>query len=1012
MSFQITSASALVFLSLLLSIQPIFSAAVLKFNAGGLAVNGYQSDPQSFVLGTSQYYRNVFIPGLSIGLSHRWGEQGFTYQFPTGDGAFDVDLIFAEVYPDSQAIGKRVFSVAIEDKLQLKAFDVFAQGGANKEITKSFKSVIVDDGALTLSFIPGASQNPMISGIIIKTTDGSDFDFQSDIITAEGVSENVPKPEADGAEPEFDHQAHAVAGGPYIETDFNSDGVANVEIDGSLSHSHYNNPDAGESGKIVSYDWKVEGNTVSTKQIFSAGFKMGITKLELTVKDQTGDTAIANTEVQILSSAAGGAYCYYYSGASILPAKLGQDPKPDEGHPANIIDFENDEFPYSKKDAGASGDAKWAARCVTDFVSKITKQYKISVVYKGAGATLFVNGAQKVNGGPSGDKLKEINAIVTVPAGLAPIQILYYKAAGNAHLSLKIDDQVAQPTVLGFKAANIIPAISDINVASVPPSGGGQMMISGTAFFNDIKVSIGSFQPTFVKVSSNQLIINPIPSQAQAGQQQAPIVVSNAAGSSNAMTLSYDETATAAVAWEQTFFKNPQGGKFSFKQITSIRIGPDSKYYIGGLGGVVSKFDAGKNLVVTGLCGGPSLGNGRAILGIAFNPKDTKLRVYASSNSLYWGFGGPFQGKADGWANGAVETLVDGCGCLCYEKKLISGLPVSNHDHGVNQLMFLGGDLLIAVGGFTNAGFNNPGNKLGGVSENPLSGAILLAKLSKPNFNGAIKYDQYQDPGKAKKISGDVSVYASGLRNSFGLEVDSNNQIWCTDNGGNFGYGDVSTSCTTQVPFTTKQFDELNLIQAGKFYGHPNRNRGQCKYGDGEKAKAIVVSSTTGVVEYTSNVFKGQLKGELILSKYAASGTGVTWRVPITNTPELKPAQMTQYSGIAVINGKHGELIMPRVQQGHIAVLKPQYPKPATTPMVIAVSPRRSYAGATVFVGGENFVEGLTVTFGTAPAVVTEIVDGNGFYCKVPGGSGKVVVTVTSSGASSSTTVGHDFIYM
>ena len=1011
MPFQTTSAKALVFSSFFLFIQPILSAAILKFNAGGLAVNGYQADPSSFVLGASQYYRNAFIPGLSVGLSHRWGEQGFTYQFPTGDGSFDVDLIFAEVYSDSQSVGKRVFSVAIEDKLQLKGFDVFAEAGANKELTKSFKSVVVDDGALTLSFLPGSSDNPMVSGIVIKTTDGSDFNIEGDIITGEGVSKNVPQPISDDGEPEFDHQAHAVAGGPYIETDFNSDGTASVEIDGSLSHSHYNNPDTGDSGKIVSYDWKVDGKTVSTKQVFSANFNIGETTLELTVKDQTGDTASANTKVQILPSAAGGAYCYYYSGVSVLPAKLDQDPKPDEGHPANIINFENDEFPYSKKDAGASGDAKWAARCISDFVSKITKQYKISIVYKGAGATLFVNGAQKVTGGPSGNEFKKIDATVTVPAGLVPLQILYYKSTGDAHLSLQIDDQVAQPTVLGFKASTVIPTISDVNVASVPPAGGGQMMISGTAFFNDIQVSVGSYQPKFVKVSSNQLIVNSIPSQAQAGLKQAPIVVKNLAGSSNAMLLSYDETATAAVSWEQTFLKNGQGGKFVFKQITSIRIGPDSKYYIGGLGGVVSKFDAGKNLVVTGLCSGPSLGNGRAILGIAFNPKDTKLRVYASSNSLYWGFGGPFQGKADGWANGAVETLVDGCGCLCYEGKVISGLPVSNHDHGINQLTFLGGDLLIAIGGFTNAGFNNPGNKLGGVPENPLSGSIVLAQLSKPNFNGQIKYDQYQDPGKAKKISGDISVYASGLRNSFGLEVDSNNQVWCTDNGGNFGYGDVSTSCTTQVPFTTKQFDELNLIQPGKYYGHPNRNRGECKYGGGEKAKAVVVSSTTGVVEYTSNVFKGQLKGELILSKYAASGTGVTWRVPITNTPELKTAQMTQYSGIAVINGKHGELIMPRVQQGHIAVLKPQYPKPAT-PMVIAVSPRRSYAGATVFVGGENFAEGLTVTFGAAPAVVTEIVDGNGFYCKVPGGSGKVVVTVTVGGASSSTTVGHDFIYM
>lgn len=59
---------------------------------------------------------------------------------------------------------------------------------------------------------------------------------------------------------------------------------------------------------------------------------------------------------------------------------------------------------------------------------------------------------------------------------------------------------------------------------------------------------------------------------------------------------------------------------------------------------------------------------------------------------------------------------------------VISGLPVSNRDHGVNGGDFLdNGTLLMAIGGMTNQGY--PGDLMGGLPESPLSGAILQAKV-------------------------------------------------------------------------------------------------------------------------------------------------------------------------------------------------------------------------------------------------------------------------------------------
>lgn len=1004
-------------LAVLLSLPSSLSVQVIKINAGGLATGDFAEDPASYVQGNSAFYRIKFKEGLTVGLSHRWGQQdGFAYDIPTGNGVFDVDLIFAEVYEPAMEDGARIFDVSLEDDVKLSKLDVYAEAGeGNKEITKSIKGIKVNDLALTISFIPGPSQNPMVSALIIKKSDGSDIPY-SPGVSGEGVgTANVDSKD-------YDHQAHAVAGGPYTETDYNNDGEVIIEMDGTNSHSHYNNPDTGESGKIVSYSWKVGGNQISEKPKFSALFPVGTTIMELTVKDQTGDTATAETQVIVLPSTAGGAYCYYYPGETDIPGsfnpKSNDGPKPDEGHSSDTINFDNDDFPYEDK-----YDETWAARCLTDFTSSGTKQYDLGVQYKGAKAELYVNGVLKVDGGDSGGGVKSITVTVTMATGKTPVQIIYYRNGPSGSLKFFVDGAVAPPSTLGFQSSTIMPTISSTSVAAANPSGGGQLQIKGTGFFNQPKVKIGNYSPTFTTVSASEIVVGSIPTQAQSGGKSVPVSVSNNGGVSNAVPLEYSDAdkATNAVAWEQTSLKTESGSTFPLKQVTSITIGPDSFYYVGSLSGFVTKFTAGKDLKVKNLCTGPpgGLGDSRAILGIAFNYKSSTNQVYVTTSSLYFALGGPFKNDVQGWANGAVESMTSGCGCLCYGKKVVTGLPVSNHDHGVNALLFLpNGDLLISIGGATNAGYNSPGNKLGGWPESPLSGGIMVAKLSKPGFNGAVTYDQYTDSGTAKQTGGDVQVYAPGFRNCFGMALRTNGEVWATDNGPNFGYGDISVDCDTTAPFVEKQYDELNLVQQGVYYGHPNRNRGgsQCKYipgvvnGEPGQPKAQLVSSSTAVTEYTANVFGTDLKEKLIVGKYAASGSGLLWRIEESENGGVNPIQMADYSALSMTVGLHGELIMPRVQQGFVAVMKPIYKVP-TGPFVMNVSPRRGIAGGKVFVSGENFAATLTAKFGPSQAQDIQFIDSNGFFCTVPPGSGTVSVVVTVNGQSNTVVGGADFIY-
>lgn len=994
------SRAAMLPLLLLALVSAAAGNTELKYNCGsGTAEGDYKPDPEAFLSGTTSVYISMSPEATGVIATHRYSmDVSFAYTFPVQAGEYEVDLLFAEIYPVFLKANGRKFNVAVQDKEVLSELDVFDSAGPYTKLVKALEGIAVTNAGLKIEFSPGTQQNAMVSGIAIRRADGKSITLSADeALSDEGTSTGDGSEDLQG----FDHQSHSVAGGPYSEVDFNNDGTVSVTLDGELSHSHYFNPATGETGNIKKYEWLVAGKVVSEEPKYTGEFSIGSSPVTLRVTDQTGDVAEAVANVDALPASAGGSYCYYYPGADSLPLGIDTDPKPEEGHTSSSIDFPTaDDFPYT----GKSDDA-WAARCITVFQVATAKSVSVGLDFSGS-AALYVDGKLAFEGAASGAKT------IDLAAGGHPIEVLYYKKGDSSSLMLTLDSKVATPSQLSFESADIIPTISSISTESAQPGGGGEFQIIGTGYFNEATVKVGSAFPQFVKISATELVVT-IPSQEEAGAEEVKVIVANSAGTSNFKTLKYGALAPKAVDWEQTYLKNKDNDdKFGLTQISSITVGPDAKYYMGSLAGVVHQVVAGKDLKVTDSCKSESLGDSRAVLGVAFNPTSAAVKLYATSNTLYWNFGGPFKGDPKGWANGNVESLEPGCGCLCVTGKVITGLPVSNHDHAVNGLTFLGGDMLLAVGGFTNGGHNTPGNKLGAVAANPLSGAIVIAKLSKGDFDGKITYDQYEDPEKATQTGGlDVSVYASGLRNSFGVAVTTGGKVWATDNGPNTTYGKKSESCTTESDDPSAK-DELNYIVEGEYYGHPNRNRGECVFGAGKQPAATFESSTDGITEYSSNAFSGSLKGELICSKYSVGGGGKSWRFAVDESGNVKnQVQMTAYSGLSITNGIHGELVMPKVGQGHIAVLKPKYPAP-TGPMMIAVTPRRGKGGQTVLIAGENFTDGATAKFGSALCTDLEVLNANELKCKTPAGSGVVSVVVTTSDGTSEDVPGGDFIYM
>ena len=322
-------------------------------------------------------------------------------------------------------------------------------------------------------------------------------------------------------------------------------------------------------------------------------------------------------------------------------------------------------------------------------------------------------------------------------------------------------------------------------------------------------------------------------------------------------------------------------GDFTLHEPTTLAFGPDGRLYIGQLNGRIVALTLEGQAVTEAreIAAADALGD---VLGLAFDPNDPAdpITLYVSSTNVFAGLDAPpFPGKVSKLQAPDYDPV-----------DMITGLPVAAREHATNGIVFDDeGRLYIAQGGTTNSGFAGPESPR---PESPLSGAVLVADLQDPQFDGEIRYDP---PGEASstvsQVGGDVRVYASGFRNPYDLVLHSNGKLYATDNGPN--QGDRSVTCITEAPPVPAP-DELNLVLEDHYYGHPNRNRGrfderQCSYrspedGSGESTPPIAslgyFTSANGMAEYTSGALGGRLRGNLIYVEWAKEGI---WRVVLSD---------------------------------------------------------------------------------------------------------------------------------
>lgn len=355
---------------------------------------------------------------------------------------------------------------------------------------------------------------------------------------------------------------------------------------------------------------------------------------------------------------------------------------------------------------------------------------------------------------------------------------------------------------------------------------------------------------------------------------------------------------------------------------TCVTVGPDHRLYASTLAGEIFSFaiDPAGMLSDTQLIDAVNQANHRArlITGITFDPaaRADELVLWVSHGELP-----PRAQNGQGWIVGANDwtgkiSRLSGARLQDYQDVVV-GLPRGWKDHLNNQIAF-GPDRALYFCQAANTAMGAPDAKWGMRAERLLTAAILrldpAALESRPlpldvKTEEGGTYDPFA-PGAP------LTIYASGIRNSFDLLWHRNGHLYAGINGSAAGgntpatppagadaihrldtmngpYRGPAVGRLTNVRET--EDDMLFNVERGAYYGHPNPTRAEYVLNGGNPAphdnpyqvsayplgtqpdrnwhRAIFSFgknlSPCGVIEYHDTAFHGAMEGKVLYVRYS-----------------------------------------------------------------------------------------------------------------------------------------------
>jgi hypothetical protein len=211
--------------------------------------------------------------------------------------------------------------------------------------------------------------------------------------------------------------------------------------------------------------------------------------------------------------------------------------------------------------------------------------------------------------------------------------------------------------------------------------------------------------------------------------------------------------------------------------------------------------------------------------------------------------------------------------------------------------------------------------------------------------------------------------------------------------------------------------DKINLLQRGKYYGQPNAKRAavdndarQCVWRNPTATPnsqnfaaplLTMKASTDGIIEYQADHFDGQLRGNLITSKY----TDGLFRVVLTEdglnvVPEsMQALPLVGDWGLDVTQAPNGNLVEVRLPSNALYYHKPVEDVTSEVRIASVFPSRGSNAGGSIlYIYGVNLNSGANfkVRVGGSDCIV-QTLTASMATCILPGGpNGRVDVTVSS----------------
>ena len=812
---------------------------------------------------------------------------------------------------------------------------------------------------------------------------------------------------------EGDPFLHVVIDSSAFVVDYDADGSEAVTFLGAGSHTH----EPGRS--IVGYDWTNAGQSVSSSPDTTQTLSVGGHDLTLEIEDDNTvpRTLSLATHVDVLQT-------------SEVPGLLAQYFPTTPGNATNLLDNvpSNAGFAEILSDylvAGTStiGGSPFTTNTMVQLRAQVAIASDDTYEFLASGG---VDQRLELDGAPISGPQFLVSGTYDLEARFA--------VDGLGDLPLDVQLSVGGggsgpigSAMLTHDETSLIPVINSMPTTGTT-SGGNLIRIQGLGFFPDASVQVHWGATTLTQVDFDVLRSDLIEFDSPPGSAGTiNVTVQSPNGTSNAVVFTYDPGGPVPIQFQNL-------ASIPVPKPTAGAWGPDGRLYVTSLDGRLSilEFDENWNVVSQQIHPGVSGLTNNDTLGIAFNPYDppTPVRVYVGHGEHFLNGGAAIPPGETSPYTGQVSML-EGPN-FDVPTPLVTGLPTSNHDHAINELIFTdNGDLLINVGSNTNAGVPHP--NIGELPESPLSAAMVLAKLSKPGFNGTIEYletdtglpNDDQVFGHLVDVAPGVDVvpYAHGLRNPYGAVLHTNGYLYSSDNGPNAGFGAASLSATTEGP-DPQDTDEVLLVEYDGYYGSANRNRGRYDTRQNvyyptsigsqssipetfRQCIANVPSSTNGIDEYRADAFKGQIRGDLLAQEWGSRIRRLDLSADGRKVQSV--TDIGQWTGaLDFLTGPGGALVALDYSSNAVKIQVP-VDSGAGTLEAYEITPWRAPAsGGTLFtIGGVGFgtLADTTVTIGGLPAVLTEVTPKriHGVIPSEPAPTGEFVDVTVTVGTSSDT---------